>query len=219
MRQFFLIYSFLVLTVITVFGFRGCQSTKPPIEIFPDMDRQNKVHPQSRSSFFADGRSDRPPVAGTVPFVTTKQETFGHLAPDGRFREDDYLATGRNDAGEFGHGFPVEVSMVNLRHGQEMYNIFCAICHGTSGNGVGVVADPRYNYPTIVSLLLGRIVDQTDGEIFDTITHGKGTMGAYGSKIRVEDRWKVVMYVRALQRANSATVEDVPQEHRRELGL
>jgi cytochrome c len=154
-----------------------------------------------------------------MPIVTTKQETYPHLMPDARFRESDYIASGRDESGEWGHGFPVEVSMVNLREGQKLYNIYCAICHGDSGNGAGVVAQERYGYPTIVSLLLSRIAEQPDGEIYNTIVNGKNTMGAYGSKLRVEERWKVVMYVRALQRAASGTVEDVPQEFRRELGL
>lgn len=219
MRLFFIIYFFLVLTAVTVFGLRGCKSERTPFEVFPDMDRQSKFHEQAATGFFADGRTDRKPLAGTVPFVTEEQANFPHLKPDTRFREDDYLATGRGPDGEFGNGFPVEVSMVNMQEGMELYQVFCAICHGDSGNGLGVVADPRYGYPTIVSLLLTRIVDQPDGEIFNTITHGKNTMGAYGMKIRTEDRWKVVMYVRALQRAQNATVEDVPAEHRRDLGL
>ena len=63
------------------------------------------------------------------------------------------------------------------------------------------------------------IKDLPDGDISNTIANGKNTMGPYGSKIRVEDRWKVVMYVRALQRASAATIEDVPAENRGELGL
>ena len=81
------------------------------------------------------------------------------------------------------------------------------------------MAQPRYGYPTIASLLQTRIMELPDGDIFNTITHGKNTMGPYGMKIRIEDRWKVVMYVRALQRASSATVEDVPAENKGELGL
>lgn len=219
MRQFFVIYFFLLVTALTMFGFRGCKSTRPPLEMFPDMDRQNKFHAQAGNAFFGDGRTDRPRLPGTTPFITEKQEEYPHIAPDDRFREDAYIATGMKAEGEFGHGFPVEVNMVNLTEGQRIYNIFCTACHGESGNGAGVVADPRYGYPTIVSLLLSRIVEQPDGEIFNTITHGKNTMGAYGYKIRTEDRWKVVMYMRALQRAANATVEDVPQEHKRDLGL
>lgn len=219
MRQFFLIYFFLVVLVLTVFGFRGCNSTKPPLEVFPDMDRQVRFHEQGKTGFFADGRMDREPVAGTVPFVTGEQETYTHLSPDNRFRENDYLATGMQADGTFDDGIPVEVSYQNMQAGQEIYTIYCAICHGDSGNGKGVVAQERYGYPTIASLLQTRIIDLPDGDIFNTITNGKNTMGPYGSKIRVEDRWKVVMYVRALQRAGTATLEDVPADKRGELGL
>ena len=219
MRQFFIIYFFLVALVLTVFGFRGCKSTKPPIEVFPDMDRQAKFHEQGRSEFFDDNRMDRSPVPGAVPFVTPEQETYVHLSPDNRFREDDYLASGKLEDESFGDGIPVEVSYEAMKEGQAIFNIYCAICHGDSGNGKGVVADERYGYNTIISLLQSRIADQSDGEIFNTITHGKNTMGPYGSKIRVEDRWKVVMYVRALQRAAAASIDDVPAEHRGELGL
>lgn len=220
MRQFFIIYAFLVLLVLVVFGLRGCQSTKPPFEVFPDMDRQNKFHEQSSTRFFQDGRTDRLPVSGTVPTVATEQAEFGHLQPDNRFREDAYLASGKpEDSEEFGDGIPIEVSYEGMLRGQELYNIFCAVCHGESGNGNGVIAQERYGYPTIVSILQTRIMDQPDGEIFNTITHGKNTMGPYGAKIRVEDRWKVVMYVRALQRAASGNVEDVPESNRGELGL
>ncbi|MEX0326615.1 MAG: cytochrome c [Puniceicoccaceae bacterium] len=219
MRQFFIIYFFLAALVLTVMGFRGCKSTKPPLEIFPDMDRQMRFHEQGKTEFFGDKRMDREPVAGTVPFVTEEHEAFPHLSPDNRFREDDYLATGKIDAETFGDGIPVEVSLEAMKEGAEIYEIYCTICHGESGNGKGVVASERYGYPTIASLLQTRLIELPDGDIFNTITHGKNTMGPYGSKIRVEDRWKVVMYVRALQRAASATVDDVPAENRGELGL
>ncbi|HKJ90118.1 MAG TPA: cytochrome c [Oceanipulchritudo sp.] len=219
MRQFFLIYAFLLALAVTILGFRGCTSTKPPLEIFPDMDRQMRFHEQGSTNFFSDNRMDREPVAGTIPHVTDEQEGFAHLIPDNRFREDGYVATGKEETGDFGDGIPVEASYQNMQAGQEIYAIYCAICHGDSGNGKGVVAQERYGYPTIVSLLQTRIMDLPDGDIFNTITHGKNTMGPYGSKIRIEDRWKVVMYVRALQRAATATVEDVPAENRGDLGL
>jgi hypothetical protein len=219
MRQFFIIYLFLLVLTLTVLGFRGCKSQRTPLEFFPDMDRQAKFQEQGRTSFFPDGRMDRPPVPGTVPFVTALQEEFNHLAPDNRFREDAYIVTGRIDGNEFGTGIPVELNQVNMLRGQELYNIHCAICHGRSGNGLGVVAAERYGYATIISILQQRVADQPDGEIYNTIANGKNTMFGYGSKIRVEDRWKVVMYVRALQRAGNATTEDVPADRRGELGL
>lgn len=219
MRQFFLIYFFLLALAVTVLGFRGCTSTKPPLEIFPDMDRQMKFAEQGKTGFFNDGRMDRQPVPGAIPTITDEQESFPHLIPNNRFFEDEYALTGKAEDGSFGDGLPIEVSYEAMASGQETYSIYCAICHGDSGNGKGVVAQPRYGYPTIASLLQTRIMDQPDGEIYNTIVHGKNTMGPYGSKIRVEDRWKVVLYVRALQRASSATVEDVPAENKGDLGL
>lgn len=220
MRQFFIIYFFLVALVLVVFGVRGCNSNKPPLEVFPDMDRQSKFHSQSKSDFFPDGRMDREPISGRVPHITGKQETYEHLKPAERFRENPYLATGKAEGEEaFGDGIPVEISQKNMRRGQELYNIYCAICHGESGDGEGVIKAERYGFATIASLLQNRIMELPDGDIFNTITNGKNTMGSYGSKIRPEDRWKVIMYVRALQRAANATVEDVPSEHRGDLGL
>jgi cytochrome c5 len=219
MRQFFIIYFFLFALVVTALGFRGCKSTKPPLEIFPDMDRQMRFHEQGETGFFNDKRMDREPVAGTVPFVTEAQEAFPHLSPDNRFRENDYLTTGKTAEDVFGDGFPIEVSYDSMMKGQEIYAIYCAICHGDSGDGKGVVAQERYGFPTIASLLQDRLKELPDGDLYNSITNGKNTMGPYGSKIRVEDRWKVVMYVRALQRASAATIEDVPAEKRGELGL
>jgi len=218
MRLFFTIYLFAVLLILTVFGFRGCKSRRTPIEIFPDMDRQAKFLEQSKTDFFEDGRTDRPPVPGTVPHLTTAQQTYNHLSPDNRFREDDYLVSGRVGEG-FGDGIPVELSYDNMARGKELFTIYCSMCHGDSGNGKGVIADERYGYATIISIIQQRIIDQPDGEIYNTIVNGKNTMGPYGSKIRTEDRWKVVMYVRALQRAGNASIDDVPAEHRKDLGL
>lgn len=219
MRQFFLIYFFLLVVGLSVFGLRGCKSTRPPLEVFPDMDRQSRFHEQGETRLFADGRMDRLPVAGTVPHVTPELENYTHLIPDTKFRENDYLVTGKVSEDTFGDGIPIEITSVSMEQGQEIYQIYCTVCHGASGNGKGVVANPRYTYPTIADLLQKRIMELPDGDIYNTITNGKNTMGAYGSKIRVEDRWKVVMYLRALQRASAASVEDVPAELQGELGL
>jgi len=53
-----------------------------------------------------------------------------------------------------------------------------------------------------------------EGEIFNTITNGKNTMFPYADKLSAEDRWAVISYVRALQRAHHATIDDVPLEQR-----
>lgn len=211
MRYFLAIFIFLLIATMSIMGFRGSRSTKPPLEVFPDMDRQAKYKPQAASDFFEDGRADRPVVPGTVMF--------------GSYNSDDYFTTGKVN-GEFGSGFPVAINHDLMRLGQEKFNIFCAVCHGESGNGNGVTkasilttrmaATPSYHDD--------RIRNMPEGQIFDTITHGKNYtmtsgMGPYGAKLSPKERWAVIAYLRALQRAHNATVSDVPPEKRGELGL
>jgi len=219
LRKFFVIYFFLVVLLVSALGFRGCKSSNQPIEIFPDMDRQAKFLEQAENNFFEDGRNDRPKVAGTIPYVTDKEENYSNLMPDHRYRENAYLATGYNADEDFGRGFPIETNREAMERGQELYNIYCTICHGASGDGNGVLKNPRFGFATIQSLQQSRLIEMTEGEIFNTITYGKNTMGSYGARIRVEDRWKIILYVRALQRAATATVDDVPAEHLGDLGI
>lgn len=219
LRQFFTIYAFLLLVIISVMGFRGCKSSRTPLELFPDMDRQPKRMGQAEFAFFADGRVDRPKVPGTVPASTEMGETYPHLEAPGAFEEDRYFASGRDESGEFGDGLPIDITNVAMSRGEDYYNRFCTVCHGLTGDGNGVMKDPRYGFATIASLLDQRIADQPDGEIFNTITWGRNTMGPYGAKLRPQERWEVVLYMRALQRAANATIEDVPAERRGELGL
>lgn len=219
LKKFFILYFFVVLLVVSGLGLRGCKSSRLPLELFPDMDHQAKFKAQSTSDFFADGRTDRPRVPGAVPTTTALEANYAHLSPPDAFMEDDYFASGKNDQGEFGSGFPIDLTNAALNAGETNFNLYCAICHGTTGDGNGVLKNPRYGYGTIASLLQQRIMDQPEGEIYNTITWGKNTMGAYGLKLRPEERWQVVLYVRALQRAASGSIEDVPVEHRGDLGL
>ena len=75
-----------------------------------------------------------------------------------------------------------------------------------------------YGLATVVSLQDDRIRNMADGEIFDTITHGKNTMMAYGPRVTVQDRWAIICYLRALQRSQHASAADVPPEHLAETG-
>lgn len=215
MRTFLIVFALSIVAVVSIAGFRGSTSTRPPIEIFPDMDRQPKFHPQARSAFFADGRTDRPNVPGTVPFIPPYQQVYGFLQPKDRFHEDLYFQTGRQVGDEFGRGFPVEISSATMARGRERYQIYCTACHGPLGDGngvtkaLGMAATPTFHDD--------RLRQMAEGEIFNTITHGKNQMGPYGARITVEDRWAVIAYVRALQRARTGTMADVPAAHRTEL--
>jgi mono/diheme cytochrome c family protein len=118
----------------------------------------------------------------------------------------------------YGDGFPSEVKVTPalLKRGQERYNIHCAICHGASGNGKGVVSGLNQlpdgsKYTNVLPLdFTGPGLDdpanpayRTDGKIYDSIVNGSASkiMGGYGANISVQDRWAIVAYVRTLQYA------------------
>lgn len=206
MRYAYYTLAFLVVLLLSVMGFRGMTSTLPPIEVFPDMDHQAKYKPQATSKFFADGRADRPLPAGVVPRGRTVAADADYL------RADDARYAGKNADGSFVKGFPVEVTETMIRRGQSRYAIYCAPCHGALGDGNGITKS--YGMLTTPTYHDDRLRGMAEGEIFNTITNGKNTMFPYADKLSPDERWAVVAYVRALQRAHHATLNDVPLEQR-----
>lgn len=207
MRYAYYTLAFVVVLLFSFMGYRGSVSTRPPVEVWPDMDHQAKYKPQAESKFFADGRADRPIPAGAVPFGRGSQQADADY-----LRADDALYAGKNADGSFVRGFPVEVTRQLVERGQNRYQIYCAPCHGALGDGNGItkaygmVATPTYHDDRLRSM--------AEGEIYNTITLGKNTMFAYADKLSPADRWAVIAYVRALQRAAHATIDDVPLEQR-----
>src|SRR5689334_24450523 len=76
-----------------------------------------------------------------------------------------------------------------MERGQQRFNITCAMCHGATAAGNGIVK--QHGLATVVSLQDDRIRKMADGEIFNTVTNGKNTMMAYGPTIMVADRWAI----------------------------
>jgi mono/diheme cytochrome c family protein len=109
----------------------------------------------------------------------------------------------------------MEITPEFMLRGEQRFNINCAVCHGPTAAGNGIAK--QYGFATIISLEDERIRNMADGEIFNTITHGKNTMFAYGPNVTVQDRWAIIAYLRALQRSQNATAADVPPEARVEL--
>lgn len=221
MKYFFAGLLFVVISVVVLAGFRGQKFDQPPLEVFPDMDRQDKKKAQSGSEFFADGLASRQPVTGTVPmgFEIPSAATAGSGAnlsaaiddpfPSGFTRGEEYLSTGR--MGEYwGDGIPIDVTPAVITRGAERFGIHCAVCHDPAGGGNGIVRN--YGFAYIASLHEPRLLETPDGDIYNTIVNGKNTMYGYKEKISVEDRWAIVAYVRTLQRAQAATLADVPPD-------
>ena len=191
-------------------GLQGKMSRKPPTELFPDMDRQAKLRPQEPNRFFANGVSSQLAPAGTIARGEPIQTANGAVY---RF-EDSPVNTGRlAGSTNFIENNPLPMSEALLQRGHDRYDIFCAPCHGKIGDGNGIVKKLGV-MPAVANLQDARIVKMTDGEIFNTVTFGKGTMGAVGPLIQAEDRWAVIAYLRALQLSQLGTLDDLTPEQR-----
>lgn len=211
MRYFFLIYALVALLVVGIFGIRGQKFEKPPVRIFPDMDNQDKVKAQKPDAFFADGLGSRLPVTQTQPrgFNEAGEKSIGGISEYEFGGQTGYYYTG-HIGDYFGNGMPEELKLTEqsaqalLARGEERYGIYCAVCHGASGDGQGITGS--YGVPGIANFHLANFKSDAypDGRMFEVITIGKGMMGAYGYNIPVEDRWAIIAYVRALQLAKDS---------------
>ena len=218
MRTFLIIFAFIIVSVISIMGFRGSKSIKPPVMIFPDMDFQAKYKAQGRNPFFENSMNDRPLPVGTIARGNALElaEVFSenYLYP---VAQNESLYSGKTENGDFYNGFPIEVNNELMSLGQHKYTIYCLPCHGATGDGNGITK--QYGMIATASYHDKRLRTMPEGEIFQTITHGKGQMNSQYDKLSATERWAVIAYVRSLQRAHNATIDDVPAQHRKALDL
>jgi mono/diheme cytochrome c family protein len=216
MRYFLLIFFITCVATVGILGFRDSHTRRPPIELFPDMVRQNRVRPETPSEFFPDQMSSRLRPAGTVPHDGPYVVNGQVLKIDGKpvyAYEDSPVTTGRvPGTTNFVPVNPVPITRELLERGQQRYQINCMPCHGPDGDGKGITS--KYGMVGMANFHDQRLINMADGEIFNTITHGKNLMGAYGPNVEVQDRWAIIAYVRALERSQLATAEDVPEAER-----
>ncbi|HJZ53188.1 MAG TPA: cytochrome c [Candidatus Acidoferrales bacterium] len=165
-----------------------------------DMHVQPKYLPYEPTTFFDDGRSERPPVPGTV--------ARGHL------HLDELLYTGKENGVE-SNRFPFPMTHEDLERGRQRYNIYCTPCHDYTGSGHGIIV--QRGFPPPPSYHIDRIRQAPVGHYFDVITNGDGSMYSYASRIEPEDRWRIAAYIRVLQLSQHASLQDVPEAERQKL--
>jgi mono/diheme cytochrome c family protein len=165
-----------------------------------DMHVQPKYNTYDPSDFFADGRSARQPVAGTVA--------------RGELRIDEHLYTGKVD-GKDADTYPFPIGANDILRGQERYNIYCSPCHDYTGSGRGMIV--MRGFPPPPSFHIDRLRQAPPGHFFDVMTNGNGSMYSYASRITPEDRWRIAAYIRALQLSQNAKIDDVPAADRPKL--
>lgn len=217
MRLFLTIYVLVIVATVSILGFRGSMTEKEPVEVFNDMDRQAKYKPQAENSFYANGQNDRLPPKLTVSRGNALEikDVFSTEFTSSTSSEELVLS-GKDVNGEFSDIFPYPVDFELMQYGQESYNIFCMTCHGASGDGNGVTK--QYGI-LATSYHDDRLRNAPDGYIYDVITNGKGLMYGLKDRLSNEQRWAIVLYLRALQRSQSAPLESLSTTEKSELGL
>jgi len=173
-----------------------------------DMQDQPKAIAYRENSFFKDGSASRPLVEGTVArgylrenreYYTGKKSGAVPNATPQTQTAPGAAATASNLYPDDVDTFPLQISKTDLDRGQERYNIYCSACHGMTGYGDGIVARRGFNKPSPANYHQDRLRQAPVGHFFDVMTNGWGAMPSYASQVSVEDRWKIVAYIRALQ--------------------
>lgn len=198
-------FSALALGLAVLSSCQNFPTRITPVEVFDDMARQLKYKPQtlyrgSDGLFADDMRSNRMPVPGTVAV--------------GLLKDDDAMLRGAVN-GQYLGKIPRKIDAALLATGQSKFDTYCSPCHDRTGSGQGIVPKRSLWLPT--NLHEDRVVAMADGELYDVISNGRRTMHGYRFQIVEAERWAIVAYVRALQRSDRGTVEEVPAELRSDL--
>lgn len=165
-------------------GWEYARNMYDPIAFNPDQPNKN----------FANQQTAQLPPVGTTPVG------FDRVVEEYPNTLEGYAAASA------GLKNPIPVTNVTMKEGQVLYNHMCSHCHGTTGNGDGSIIKlekfpPPPSYSTGNSSRGGAMKDLTDGKIFHTITYGVNLMGPHRTQLSPTERWKIVMYVHELQKA------------------
>ena len=128
-----------------------------------------------------------------------------HTVAQGQLHEDDAFFTGKID-GKLVPVLPKPVTREMLARGRERFDIYCAVCHGATGDGNGMIV--QRGFPKPPSLHDRGLRDAPIGHFFDVMTNGYGVMYSYAARVTPDDRWAIAAYIRALQLSQHATPAD-----------
>lgn len=169
-----------------------------------DMYNQPRTKPLRSSEFFPDGQTARP-----IPPHTISRDAPAELTPE---------FTGKNADGTLVDVLPIALDKDLLQRGRQRFEIFCAVCHDYTGSGNGMIV--QRGFPQPPSFHTERLRAAPIGHFFDVITNGYGVMYPYAARVPgARDRWAIAAYVRALQLARNASLDNVPSAARAQLHM
>lgn len=199
----------VIAAAVIMLGFSSCYypRTKPGWEYMPDMAHSVAYETYTSNPFFPDSINAIQPVARTIP--------------RGVYMPFHYSAniTGYDSAGLY-LKFPSWLSEKDLEEGKRLFGINCAVCHGFGGAGNGsIVVNPNIKnpYPPPPSYFADNLINLPEGKAYYSVHYGKNLMGAYSKTLDHDQVWKVVYYVKSLQKkhidsvaARGATATAIP---------
>jgi len=151
------------------------------VQYFPNMYQSVGYETYEEADVFPGDQEAQKPVDGTV--------SRGWLPYDYEDDNEGYASAKAN------LNNPLPLTEAHLSKGQELYGIYCAICHGSKGNGQGhlvetekILGVPSYDAREI-----------TPGSIYHVMYYGINYMGSYASQTSEEERWEITHYVEALR--------------------
>lgn len=197
MKKAYNIIFLITITLLVLFLFSSCSNNekgKPGYEYMPDMYRSPSLEIYSSNSFFNDSLNARKPVVGTISRGFIPFEYENNL--------DDYLLAGVELEN------PLDYNEENTEKGKQLYQMFCAHCHGKNGDGKGSIshpvygAIPAYSDDIMIRRTGGNMKDLSAGNIYHAIYYGLNAMGPHNSQLNDDERWLITMYVKELQKSN-----------------
>lgn len=163
-----------------------------------DMQDAPYVEPFERNDFWDDGSANRQLPAGTVA--------------RGLLKDDTHYWFGRDDANQLVNGLPGKFGWTRdlLDRGQDRFEIYCGVCHDSSGGGRGMIVQRGFKQPQ--PLYEERLQGMPIGYFFDVITNGFGIMPHYRNQVPVDDRWAIAAYIRVLQVSQGSQLDELPAD-------
>ncbi len=175
-----------IAIVLSAVVLASCQNkSQPNYQFMPNMYESVGYETYQETGAFRNGKEGQLPAEGSIPRGFEVYEYENTL--------EDYALAKANLKS------PLDTLSKedNLKTGKELYNIYCAVCHGTKGNGQGILVErekilgvPSYDDA-------GRAI--TEGSVYHVIHYGLNSMGSYANQLNQKERWKVAEYVMQLK--------------------
>ncbi len=161
---------------------------KPGYTYVSDMTFSDAYETYAPNTNFSDGKTSQPSIVGTIPREVIPYHY--EKTPEGMLKAGKELKN------------PLKVTKENIERGKKMFNTYCSICHGSTGNGKGLLYESG-KYPTEPATLVSKdFWGKPEGEFYHVITIGSAIMGSHAAQIRSQDRWALIMYIKMVLQKN-----------------